>query len=233
MAGYKINDLLLDGIIEERGRPHPWQEIPADRAAFVIIDMQNYFVAPNSQGEAATARDIVTSINRLAGSVRESGGRVVWVQTTTDNTRKAWSVRHELLLPERAEIRLRAMETGAEGFALWPTLDVRSEDMRTVKTLYSAFAQGSSDLPQQLRSGGIEYVLIGGTYTNVCCQASAQDAMMLNFRTIMVSDCNAASTAVAHAATLDNFFEFFGDVLNTEEVIARLKPDKKTRTVAA
>jgi len=228
MTGYKITDQLLDVVIEERGRRHPWQEIPADRAALVIIDMQNYFMAPNSQGEAATARDIVPSINRLASSVRECGGRVVWVQTTTDNTRKAWSVRHELLSPERAEIRLQAMETGAEGFALWPTLDVRSEDRRIVKTLYSAFAQGSSDLPHQLRSSGVEYVLIGGTYTNVCCQASAQDAMMLNFRTIMVSDCNAASTAAAHAATLDNFFEFFGDVLNTDEVIARLKPGRKT-----
>ena len=152
------------------------------------------------------------SINRLAGSVRECGGRVVWVQTTTDKHRKAWSVRHELLLPERAEIRLQAMETGAEGFALWPTLDVRSGDMRIVKTLYSAFAPGIFGSTEQLRSSGIEYVLIGGTYTNVCCQASAQDAMMLNFRTIMVSDCNAASTAAAHAATLDNFFEFFGDV---------------------
>jgi ureidoacrylate peracid hydrolase len=227
MVHYKIPDELLAVVIEDRSTPHPWQDIPADRGAFVIIDMQNYFMAPNSQGEAATARDIVPSINRLATAVRERGGRVVWVQTTTANTRTAWSVRHELLSPEKADIRLQAMELGAEGFELWPTLDVRSEDMRIIKTLYSAFAQGSSELPLQLKNDGIEYVLIGGTYTNVCCQASAQDAMMLNFRTIMVSDCNAASTPAAHAAALDNFFEFFGDVLNTDEVIARLKPSKK------
>jgi len=78
---------------------------------------------------------------------------------------------------------------------------------------------------------GIEFVLIAGTYTNVCCQASAQDAMMLNFRTIMVSDCNAGSTRQTHAAALNNFFEFFGDVLSVDEVLERL--EAATETVAA
>ena len=228
MAEYKISDQLLKVVLEDRGVPHPWRRIPAERSAFVVVDMQNYFMAPSSQGEAATARDIVPAINRLAKSLRERGGRVVWVQTTTTNTRAAWSVRHELLSSEKAEIRLQAMELGADGFALWPTLDIRPEDMRVIKTLYSAFAPGSSDLPARLRSEGVDHVLIGGTYTNVCCQASAQDAMMQNFRTIMVPDCNAASTPGAHAAALDNFFEFFGDVLSTDEVIASLKPGRKT-----
>jgi ureidoacrylate peracid hydrolase len=150
------------------------------------------------------------------------------VQTTTENTREAWSVRHELLSSEKADIRLRAMEFDADGFALWPTLDVQPEDSRVVKTLYSAFIQGSSDLPALLKNNEIDHVLIAGTYTNVCCQTSAQDAMMLNFRTVMVSDCNAASTPEAHTAALDNFFEFFGDVLTTDEVIARLEPGRST-----
>lgn len=231
MADYKISDQLLKVVLEDRGRPHPWHEIPTERCAFVVIDMQNYFVAPNSQGEAETARDIVPSINRLARAIRERGGRIVWVQTTTTNTRTPWSVRHELLTPEKAEIRLQAMELNADGFGLWPTLDVQPEDERVIKTLYSVFVQGSSNLHIQLRDQGIEYVLIGGTYTNVCCQTSAQDAMMLNFRTVMVSDCNAASTPAAHAAALNNFFEFFGDVLSTDEVIASLKPARKAIAV--
>ena len=231
MAKYAISEKVVATTVEDRGRPHPWPSIPAQRAALVVIDMQDYFMAPTSQGEAATARDIVPSINRLAGALRDRGGHVIWVQTTTTDTRLSWSVRHELLTPERAEIRLQAMELGAKGFELWPSLDIRAEDTRVIKTLYSAFVQGSSDLATRLRNNGIEYVFIAGTYTNVCCQASAQDAMMLNFRTIMVSDCNAGSSPEAHAAALDNFFEFFGDVLSTDEVIARLEAG--TRTAAA
>jgi ureidoacrylate peracid hydrolase len=228
MAKYSISGNVVAKTVEDRGRLHPWPNIPAEHTALVVIDMQDYFMAPTSQAEAATARDIVPSINRLAVAMRERGGRVIWVQTTTTNTRLSWSVRHELLAPDRAEIRLQAMELGAKGFELWPSLDIQAEDTRVIKTLYSAFVQGSSDLATRLRNDEIQYVLIAGTYTNVCCQASAQDAMMLNFRTIMVSDCNAGSSPEAHAAALDNFFEFFGDVLTTDEVLTRLGVGKGT-----
>jgi len=229
MAGYIISEDSLAKAASERGRAHPWDVIPADRTALVIIDMQIYFVAPSSQGEAESARDIVPAINHLASAMRERGGHVIWIQNTTTGTREDWSVRHELLLPQKAEARLGAMELGAEGYQLWPALDARPEDTRIVKKLYSAFIQGSSGLEAHLKYHGIEYVLIAGTYTNVCCQASAQDAMMRNFRTIMVSDCNAGSSPEAHKAALDNFFEYFGDVLSSQEVIGKLEPSSELR----
>ncbi len=231
MSGYAVSDKLIAAAVASRGKAHPWDAIPAARTALIVVDMQNYFVAPKSQGEVQSARDVVPAINRLAAAMRERGGRVIWVQNTTTNTREAWSVRHELLSPEKAETRLAAMELGAEGHLLWPTLDVQADDTRIVKRFYSAFIQGSSDLAAHLRGHGIDFVLIAGTYTNVCCQASAQDAMMLNFRTVMVSDCNAGSTAETHAAALDNFFEFFGDVLSVDEVLDRF--DASTKSAAA
>jgi ureidoacrylate peracid hydrolase len=231
MTDYAISEKLVAAAIADRGKAHPWDKIPVSKTALVVIDMQNYFVLPDSQGQSNPAQGIVPAINRLAGAMRELGGSVIWIQNTTTNTREAWSVRHELLSPARAEYRLAAMEIGAEGYQLWPTLEVRPEDTMLVKKFYSAFAKGSSDLVATLRTWGIEFVLIAGTYTNVCCQASAQDAMMLNFRTIMVSDCNAGSTPQTHAAALDNFFEFFGDVLSADEVLERLAAP--TQTAAA
>jgi ureidoacrylate peracid hydrolase len=224
MAEYAIPDELISRAAGVRGKVHPWDEIPAERAAFVVVDMQNYFVAPASQGGAAAAPSIVPAINRLARAVRDAGGRVVWVQTTTTGTWESWSVRQETQTPERARIRMAAMERGAEGFGLWPELAVLPTDARVVKTPYSAFLPESCDLVPLLRSHGVDFVLIGGTYTNVCCQASAQDAMMLNFRTIMVPDCNAGSSPESHAAALNNFYEFFGDVLTVDQVVARLQP---------
>jgi len=229
MSDYAISEELLRLVKGIRHKPHPWDEFPGGRTALVVVDMQNYFVAPASQGGASEAADIVPAINRLASAVRRSGGRVIWLMNTTSGTWESWSVRHELQSPERARVRMQAMELGADGFKLWPTLDVRDEDTRVMKKLYSAFLQGSCDLPAELRRDGIDYVLIAGTYTNVCCQASAQDAMMLNFRTVMVSDCNAGSSPQAHAAALDNFFEFFGDVLTSDEVIARLNAGNRAK----
>jgi len=52
----------------------------------------------------------------------------------------------------------------------------------------------------------------------VCCESTARDAMMLNFRTIMVSDGCAAMNDAEHAASLISFHMFFGDVLTVEQI---------------
>ena len=65
-------------------------------------------------------------------------------------------------------------------------------------------------------------MLITGTVTNVCCESSARDAMMTNFKTIMVSDGNAAMTQAEHDAALTAFYNIFGDVMDTDMIIAAL-----------
>jgi ureidoacrylate peracid hydrolase len=92
------------------------------------------------------------------------------------------------------------------------------------KIKYSAFIAGSSDIDAQLRSRGIDTLLIAGTATNVCCESTARDAMMLDYRVIMLSDANATLTDEEHAATLNSFLMFFGDVMTVDEAISRLLP---------
>ncbi len=67
-------------------------------------------------------------------------------------------------------------------------------------------------------------MLIAGTATNVCCESTARDAMMLDYRVIMLSDANATWTDEEHAATLNSFMLFFGDVMTADEVSGRLVP---------
>ena len=57
---------------------------------------------------------------------------------------------------------------------------------------------GSSSLERLLRSLDIDTVLVAGTNTNVCCEATARDAMMLDFKVVMVSDCCAALSDDEH-----------------------------------
>ena len=44
--------------------------------------------------------------------------------------------------------------------------------------------------------------------------------MMLDYRVVMLSDGNASLTDEEHAASLNNFLIFFGDVMTTDEAIA-------------
>ncbi|MFZ9502242.1 MAG: isochorismatase family protein, partial [Beijerinckiaceae bacterium] len=65
----------------------------------------------------------------------------------------------------------------------------------------------------------LENVLVAGVKTNVCCESTARDAMMLDFRTVMVSDCCAALSQDEHRATLETFVQQFGDVLTSREAL--------------
>ncbi len=188
-------------------------------------------VAEGFPAEVPLSREIVPTINRLARAMRAAGGQVVWVQTTATGALEHWGNRHKYLLtPERAAERLASLHEGADGFKLYAALEPLPNDLRVKKITYSAFIAGSSDIDAQLRSRGIETVLIAGTATNVCCESSARDAMMLDYRVIMLSDANATWTDEEHAATLDNFMLFFGDVMTADEVIGRLARAKSRKS---
>ncbi|MBT7294315.1 MAG: isochorismatase family protein, partial [Rhodospirillaceae bacterium] len=58
--------------------------------------------------------------------------------------------------------------------------------------------------------------------TNVCCESTARDAMMLDFKTVMLSDCCAALSDDEHRATLETFIQQFGDVMTADEALAAL-----------
>jgi ureidoacrylate peracid hydrolase len=170
------------------------------------------------------AERIVPAVNRLATAVRETGGGVFWIQNTHDaSCETEWTVMQRMVTPAARARRNAAMMAGTPGHALWPALDVRPEDETVLKRRFSAFIQGSSDLAQRLRARGFDTVLIGGTVTNVCCESSARDAMMLDFRTVMVADCNAANSDAEHNASLASFWNIFGDVMTTDHVIDRLR----------
>jgi ureidoacrylate peracid hydrolase len=162
------------------------------------------------------------------------GGKVFWIQNTTNEASLTeWSNWFAMSRPELVQERIACFQVGAPGHALYPALEVRPEDEIVLKYRFSAFVQGSSDLPQRLTAGGFAYVLIVGTVTNVCCESSARDAMMLNFKTVMVSDGNSAHSDGEHTATLAAFYAVFGDVMDTDMVIACLRTNAARVAVAA
>ena len=69
-----------------------------------------------------------------------------------------------------------------------------------------------------------------GAIVDVCCESTARDAMMLNYRSLMVSDGCATSTDDEHAASLGNFYLNFGDVQATDELVARLEASARRNT---
>lgn len=228
-----ISEATLARMKVRMGKLHPFDAIDPGKTALVVIDMQNYFVKPGHQSEIPAAREIVPNINRLAAELRRRGGHVVWVRNGTTDTRQSWSNYHDYLqTPERAERRYEAMEIGADGYDYWHLNDIHPEDAQITKKRYSAFIQGSSDIERHLRDHGIDTLLITGTATKVCCESSARDAMMLNFKVIMVADGLATHSDEEHNATLSNFYGQFGDVQTVEEVLQSLERGNQKKVAA-
>ncbi|MEX0751995.1 MAG: isochorismatase family cysteine hydrolase [Xanthobacteraceae bacterium] len=205
------------------GKEHPFDVLDPRRTALLAIDLQNYFLKPGAQGETPNARGIVPAVNRLAAELRRRGGHVVWIRNGTAGTRQNWSIFHlYLMTPERQKRRYKEMQSGGDGYEFWHALDIEPGDAKLAKKRFSAFIRGSSRIERHLRGRGIDTVLIAGTATNVCCESTARDAMMLNFKVVMVADALAARSDELHNATLTAFYSNFGDVQTVSEVLASL-----------
>lgn len=224
MNGVTFAPSIIDRVVARRGTEHIFADLDPQRTALIVIDLQYAFM-DDEIGHAVVpaARDIVPDVNRLAAAVRASGGGVFWIKNTFDEACKTeWSVMQDMATPAMRLKRAAAMSEGTKGHDLWPTLDVRPGDEIVKKYRFSAFLPGASDLPARLRARGFDTVLITGTVTNICCESSARDAMMSNFRVVMVSDGNAANTQAEHEASLTAFYLTFGDVMDTDMLVGLL-----------
>jgi ureidoacrylate peracid hydrolase len=216
---------VLDRVAKRRGNFRALDHADPRKTALVVVDMQNAFMMPGvAHALCAMAPSIVPNINRLADALRAAGGTVVWVRTTaTPECLTEWSQYYEHLTPAQQQKRIEALADGSKGHEFWPELDMKRDDLTVTKLRYSAFIQGASDIEAQLHARGIDTVLITGTVTGVCCESTARDAMMRNFRSIMISDGNAANTDQDHANSLIAFHLTFGDVETTDAVVTHLR----------
>jgi ureidoacrylate peracid hydrolase len=228
MHTFAIPKSVIDRVIERRGREHVYDNLDPAKSALVVVDMQNAFMLPGvAHALCPMAEKIVPNINRLAQAVRDTGGTVFWIKTTfTPGALRSWSTYFEMLSSQRVAKRIEALTADSLGHQLWSGLDVQPQDPIVEKNRFSAFIQGASNLATAVRARGLDTILVTGTVTNVCCESTARDAMMLNFKTIMVTDGNAATTDEDHAASLIAFYLTFGDIMSTDMLIGCLERNR-------
>ena len=218
-----ISQSILDRVRARRPSLHYLDQLNAQHTAHVVVDLQNGFMAPGQPAEIPAARDIVPNVNRISAAVREAGGVNVFIQNTIDaETHTTWSNWFKRQDPARGPRMNEAFAAGSFGHALWPGLDVRDDDLKMRKSRFGAFVPGASELHTVLQARGVDTLIITGTATNVCCESTARDAMMLNYNVIFVADGTATHSDVEHNATLGNLIANFADIMTTDEVVGRM-----------
>jgi ureidoacrylate peracid hydrolase len=218
-----VRQEIVDRVLARRGRYHLFDQLDPRCTALVVIDMQGTFCAPGGPAEVITARGIIDPINALTAALRDLNVPIIWVLHANIQTRgkSDWELFFNHIVAD--SIKAKTLESLAPGRQqVWSGLTVGPHDITVMKNRYSALIPGSSSLERLLRSMSVDTLLVAGTKTNVCCESTARDAMMLDFKVVMVEDCCAALSDDEHRAALENIIQQFGDVMTAEEVIARL-----------
>jgi ureidoacrylate peracid hydrolase len=197
-----------------------WTEIvDLKKSAVIVVDMQNDFCHEQGSGalnggDVTNHYAIVPNIQKLIDTAHESDVPVFFIKTTHDETTnsKSWLTRR---IGKKHDTCVTGT-WGVEYFGVAPT----GKDLEIIKHRYSAFI--NTDLELRLRVLGCETLLITGVATNVCVESTLRHGFMLDFYTILVSDCTATGNQMLYDATLENVRRGFGWVKDSNEICSEL-----------
>ena len=214
-----ILDEVRERVTRRRGGVAVFDRLNPRQTAHIVVDLQNGFMGQGQVRETPMARAIVPNVNRISAALRAAGGIVVYTQHTADaEAIRSWPVYFDHFCTDRTRF-IEAFAPGNPGHALWPELDVAKEDLLVIKRRFGAFVPGSSDLHALLKDRGIDTLIISGTLSQVCCESTARDAMMMNYKVFFITDANATLTDAEHSGTLSAMAHTFCDVRDTQSML--------------
>lgn len=196
--------------LEERLRP--------DRAALIVVDMQNDFCDPTGlvhqvyRFDVSAGAALLPTLCRLIDAARAARVPVIFTRMVNDAGTESPAFRGRRLVAGGTAV----CRSGSWGAELWQ-LRLEASDLVIDKHRHSAFH--GTDLDLRLRSLGKESVVLTGVNTNVCVEATARDACALDYWPIVVSDATGAYTPEEHRAGLHNVDTYFGVVVVAAEVL--------------
>ncbi|MDH3250369.1 MAG: cysteine hydrolase [Acidimicrobiia bacterium] len=190
------------------------------REALVIVDPQQRFTLDGAPFEVKDSAGTVARIETFAEAARQNDVPVVWL---TRNVR-----------PQVGPGRRTSSTYDLSNFmGKWAEIDHRltvdDRDIHIVKPRHSGFF--GTDLESTLRQLEVDDLLIAGFTINVCCLATAVDAVARDFGALLVSDLAGARDAGAgadripaseiHRMTCDLFRYGLGSVTRAPDVLDR------------
>jgi ureidoacrylate peracid hydrolase len=136
-----------------------------------------------------------------------------------------------------APIRAGLLSIGTPATNLHSALEIEPDDLLLDKPRYGAFH--GTDLELILRGLGIDTVIIAGIATNICCDTTAREAAVRDFRVLFLRDGTATKGATGlspqtvQTATLATMDDAFGQVLSIAETIEKIRQALSVRRIDA
>ncbi len=181
-------------------------DIHTGKSALLVIDMQKYFLDPESHAYLPATEAIIDNINYLVKLFVDKGGKVLYTTTVQDPEEKGsmlewWS----------------SIITEGPMTELDERIDVKGELIK--KPTYSSFYR--TELEEHLDD--IENIFISGVMTDICCETSCREAFIRDYRTFFIADATATSGEEVHMSSLKSICHGLAEILLCKNVEQRLR----------
>ncbi len=176
-------------------------------AALLVIDMQKYF--------HQIVQPVLRNIQKVIQASRQKNIPIIFTQHGHTDAASDGGI--------LGEWWGQVIREGTEDWKFIPEMKIESKDTVLPKKRYSAFFE--TDLDATLRSRGIQDLIISGVMTNLCCETTARDAFMRDYRVFFLIDGTSTGKDDHHLATLKNLGYGFAYLMTCDEWIQNLKSE--------
>jgi len=177
-----------------QARPKP------DRCVLLVIDMQQYFLS--------IATPILGNVLSIIEACRSKGIRVIFSRHGHRDVSEDGGM--------LAEWWGDLIEYGSKDWEIIKSLEPPDTDGVIDKNRYSVFH--GTGLDESLKSRKIDELIITGVMTNCCCETTARDAFLRDYRVFFVSDATATVNDELHIASLKNLAFGFAHIISSKQL---------------
>lgn len=205
---------------ESPGRGADRWPITVNNTALIVVDMQNIWVHPRGARYLPMSEDIVPKIQELLRFCRSRQVPVIYLHTTKRKDLADAGIFADIKPQTHDADDEWSNFEGSPGAELYEPVKPADGDIVVKKFRYSGFY--GTQLENLLRALGRDTIAIAGVATNVCCDSTARDGAMRDFKVLFLSDCNASFSQQEQDATLNNFDKHFGVVMDSQTLMAKM-----------
>jgi isochorismate hydrolase len=180
------------------------------QSALLVLDMQAYFMDPNSHAFIPSASVILPGIKALEQAYANAGYPIIFSQHINSPADAGMMGRwwRDLISDENPSN------------AIVPDLDTSVGDVLQ-KSQYDAFF--GTRLEYMLRDKGVTQVVICGVMTHLCCETTARSAFMHGFEVYFTVDGTATYNEAFHRATLLNLSHGFATPVLVSDILDQVR----------
>jgi ureidoacrylate peracid hydrolase len=196
--------------------------------------MQNGFVSKGGSYDlmginVSRYADIVPTLKRLIEFCRGVKIPIFYSQAVREESGIDLLTRSHRILPKSREERIKRRPIcirGSWDAEIVDELKPSADDHVVIKRRDSVFQD--TEFEVWLQSLGIDSLIFSGIDTSICVESSLRDAFNHGYDIVMISDATASNNHAHYNSTLDNIRNYYGLVMNLNELISYIQNESKT-----